>query len=119
MTVLPDWLYVVLQALVICWFPGHVQVTRHDWMVREVLFVTVTVATKPDPQSLSRWYDAVTVPVPPDGLTDGLADGLTDGLRLADGLTDGLTDALADADADTDAETDGDGLAEPPRNNSE
>ena len=48
----PDWVTVAFQALVICWLPAHVQVTRHELIVVDPLFFTVTLETNPLPQSV-------------------------------------------------------------------
>ena len=64
-TAAPDWVAVALQALVTAWLPPKDQVTFQLRVVVVPEPLTVTVAVKPEPQSLSTWYEAVQAAVPP------------------------------------------------------
>jgi hypothetical protein len=51
-TVVPLWVYDAFHMLLICWAPLQVQVTFQDLIAVVPVFVTLTSALKPLPQSL-------------------------------------------------------------------
>src|SRR6476469_7840025 len=91
-----------LHELEICWLPVKAQRSVQPLIGAEPRFVTVRLATKPEPQSLTAQ--------PTVQPAEGSADGLDEGDAEDDADRDGEAEAEADRDGDTD--TDGEADAE-------